>query len=528
MTSSGFAALMALSQAQTQESTRAADSIQAERRRKEEARRLQQEEEDRKERERQANMLRHQLQEQKREKERQVKRELEREAKLKVMERREEEQRQALLYGRKRTREGASRHSAPSAAGKRTSDDDSEADGALALTREEKRERRLQQQFSQNATRRAGSSAGTSRAGRRLPGGAFNVTAPSSQATGGSADSSGSIRARLTAMPNTLTRLNTVKRDTRTIDEILRDRAKARESKTLEGEEAREFHDWFGAKSKSASTTKASSPPSPVASGASTPSTFPHQLDMVPSETKSPPSSQSTGSRTASLPPLRSTPKTAAKASSHRAKSSRPLLLNTKATSSANASLQSKRARSSPSTYNGSESDSEYERPPNKRAANAGNGIQDEIWKIFGRDRSKYVSRNVLSDDEDMEADVRALEREELTRCVASIFRTLLVTLMSPLAPELLGRRTWRRRKKSVATMKKSAAVAKNKNVRIDCQCVMISATIALCPFSLGTSAPMLGTILTTTFCLFYGVSRLYWSQCLTQHTAKPHLYCTG
>ena len=220
MTSRGFAALMALSQAQTQESTRAADSIQAERRRKEEARRRQQEEEDRKERERQAKMLRHRLEEQKREKERQEKREREREAHLKEIGRREEEQRQALLYGSKRAKDVAPRHPTSSAASKRISEDDDEA--GLALTREEKRERRLQLQFSQNAARRAGSSAGTSRVGRRLPGGAVNVTA-SSQSTDGSAGGTHSVRARLTAMPNTLTKLNTIKRDTRTIDEILRD-----------------------------------------------------------------------------------------------------------------------------------------------------------------------------------------------------------------------------------------------------------------------------------------------------------------
>jgi protein SPT2 len=30
-----------------------------------------------------------------------------------------------------------------------------------------------------------------------------------------------------------------------------------------------------------------------------------------------------------------------------------------------------------------------------------------------GRDRSAYLSRDVVSDDEDMEVDIRALEREE-------------------------------------------------------------------------------------------------------------------
>ncbi|KAI0287284.1 SPT2 chromatin protein-domain-containing protein [Russula brevipes] len=412
MTSNGFAALMALSQAQTQESTRAADSLQAERRRKEEARRRQQEEEERKEREQQAKMIRHQMEEQKREKEGQLKREQEREAKLREMERREEEQRQALLYGPKKARDGASRYPSSSAATKRASDNDSEADAGLALTREEKRERRLQLQFSRNGGRRAGSSAGTSRFGRRLPGGALNVTAPSSQANGGSAINSHSVRARLSAMPNTLTKLNTVKRDTRTIDEILRDRAKARENKTLEGEEAREFHDWFGTKTKGAILT----PPSPTASGTSTPSLFPQRSEMSSSAPKKSSSPRATGSRTPPLSSLRSTPKAATKASSFGPKYPRASPQINKPTPGPSAIPQNKRARSPPSTYDGSESDSEGDdKPPRKRAAAASNGIQDEIWKIFGRDRSKYVSRNVLSDDEDMEADVRALQREELT-----------------------------------------------------------------------------------------------------------------
>ncbi|KAH9966973.1 hypothetical protein BGW80DRAFT_1475410 [Lactifluus volemus] len=406
MTSNGFAALMALSQAQTQESTRAADSIQAERRRKEEIRRRQQEEEDRKERERQAKMLRHHLEEQKREKERQEKKEQEREAKLKEMERREEELRQALLYGPRKSREGAaSRYptSSSASASKRTSDDDDDDDGeALALTREEKRERRLQLQFSQNGTRRPGVSfSGTSRVGRRLPGGGGAIKPPTTTAGSKSASGGGhSVRARLTAMPNTLTKLNTVKRDTRTIDEILRDRAKARENKTLEGEEAREFHNWFGTKPKGGATTMAkattSSPPSSAAaSGASTPTGFSHRADASLNASRRPSSSpRPTGSR--ALPLSRPATKTAAtstttstKSSSHAAKLSRPFpLTNKAAASSSSVSLPKKRP------------------PPHSGPRNL---------EIFGRDRSKYISRDVLSDDEDMEADMTALEREELT-----------------------------------------------------------------------------------------------------------------
>jgi hypothetical protein len=37
---------------------------------------------------------------------------------------------------------------------------------------------------------------------------------------------------------------------------------------------------------------------------------------------------------------------------------------------------------------------------------------------MFGKDRNKYVGRDVLSDDEDMEADATALEMEEYRRSV--------------------------------------------------------------------------------------------------------------
>jgi hypothetical protein len=37
---------------------------------------------------------------------------------------------------------------------------------------------------------------------------------------------------------------------------------------------------------------------------------------------------------------------------------------------------------------------------------------------MFGKDRNKYVARDVMSDDEDMEADATALEMEEYRRLV--------------------------------------------------------------------------------------------------------------
>ncbi len=71
-------------------------------------------------------------------------------------------------------------------------------------------------------------------------------------------DSAGlSVKERLQAVPLTLTKLNIVKRDVRTIDEILADRDKARLAarggvkKVIEGDDAKEFGDWFAKKKKS-------------------------------------------------------------------------------------------------------------------------------------------------------------------------------------------------------------------------------------------------------------------------------------
>src|ERR1700722_1554756 len=50
------------------------------------------------------------------------------------------------------------------------------------------------------------------------------------------------------------------------------------------------------------------------------------------------------------------------------------------------------------------------------------NAIRNEIWKMFGKDRSTYVERVVFGDEEDMEADVTAMEKEELRRSVARFF----------------------------------------------------------------------------------------------------------
>ena len=40
------------------------------------------------------------------------------------------------------------------------------------------------------------------------------------------------------------------------------------------------------------------------------------------------------------------------------------------------------------------------------------------IWNMFGRNRDEYVSKDIFSDDEDMEADASCVAREEAIRLV--------------------------------------------------------------------------------------------------------------
>jgi protein SPT2 len=71
-------------------------------------------------------------------------------------------------------------------------------------------------------------------------------------------------------------------------------------------------------------------------------------------------------------------------------------------------------------------SESRSESPPSKRRAQSGveedlpNDISSTIWSLFGRKRDSYVAMDVFSDDEDMEADADALEREEMRRSALS------------------------------------------------------------------------------------------------------------
>ena len=276
---------MALSATQTRESQSAVQTALAQRQQKEELRRKQQEERERQEHEIERKLRLKHFEDQRREEERERLAQQAEKATEAARRRREEEQRDALRYGPKKVKAVNSRSGSPepkwptSSTHNRTREevrkrrfpDEDDEDGPEFLTREEKRERKQQQEMRKlfNTTKRSSHAGGHSKSGRRLPGGAFDVATTSK--TSDPSSPSKSVKERLAAMPNTLTKLNVVKRDTRTIDEILQDRAKAKEGKVLDGDDAREFADWFSS-SKEKDAAKKPSNLSATNSGANSPS----------------------------------------------------------------------------------------------------------------------------------------------------------------------------------------------------------------------------------------------------------------
>jgi protein SPT2 len=411
---------MALSASQTKESQSAVQIALLQRQRNEELQRKKREESDRKEREEAAKLRQKRFEDEKKQRELQLKRETEMRRMEEEQARREEEQRNALVYGPKKTKSGSKW---PTSSGiskevrKRRSPSDEEngsssGSPAMALTREEKRQRRVEYEMRRGyAFKRAATSSGYSKAGRRLPGGAIDAT---SAPTSDSCNNSQSVKARLAALPNTLTKLNVHKRDTRTIDEILQDRAKAKTA-TLDGDDAKEFNDWFGkgkkdtgktstqvstaAPSRASSSSNSPGPSAsrPVNSGASKTSITPKSAVLSFSKT-----SQSKGADTSQSLKTEVKPKsTATFPPSMKSQACKP-------SSAARSAGPTKKRPRSPSS-------SLSPPPPKRRPASAEvESYSSEIWKLFGKDRSKYVQQDVYSDDEDMEVGAGVLEREEL------------------------------------------------------------------------------------------------------------------
>lgn len=415
-----FAALMALSASQTKESQSAVQTALLQRQRNEELQRKKREEFDRKEREEAAKLRQKRFEDEKKQRELQLKRESEMRRMEEEQARREEEQRNALLYGPKRAKlgskwpssSGTSKESIPRRRLPSDEEDGSRSGSpAMALTREEKRRRRVEFELRRGyASKRAASSSGYHKAGRRLPGGAIDAT---SAPTSDSGNGSQSVKARLSALPNTLTKLNVHKRDTRTIDEILQDRAKAKTA-TLDGDDAKEFNDWFGKGKKDTGKTSAqisTAAPSRASSGSSSP------VPSAPRSVNSGTSKTSTASKSAVLS-FSKTPQSKGADSFQSLKTE----VKSKSTSiftpsmKSQASKPSSAARSAGPTKKRPRSPSSLSPPPPKRrpASTEVESYSNEIWKLFGKDRSKYVEQDVYSDEEDMEVDAGVLEREEL------------------------------------------------------------------------------------------------------------------
>ncbi|KAG8678342.1 hypothetical protein FRC09_019916, partial [Ceratobasidium sp. 395] len=126
---------------------------------------------------------------------------------------------------------------------------DALANGAMGLTRQEKRARQTAAWDDSGSRSRFISK--KRKAGAFLPGGALNVEAGSGSSSSGG--SGLSVRARLAASHTGLIKLNTDKRDMRSIDEITRDLQEKRGGgievkKVITGHEAEKFTDWFSTK----------------------------------------------------------------------------------------------------------------------------------------------------------------------------------------------------------------------------------------------------------------------------------------
>lgn len=538
-----FAALMALSNAQTAQTSREVELRLKERERKAQAERKQQEERERREKELEEKIRLRHFEEQKREKERQERREQERLAKERERERREEEQRQSLLHGPRKAHGKDAGSRWPSAKRRNLDDDDDDdgegASGAMALTRQEKRERKFQLELRRSAAaskRASGSSA--ARYGHRLPGGAIDM--PSTAAALATSDAGGSLRARLAAMPNTLTKLNVNKRDTRTIDEILQDRARAKASQVLDGEEAREFNDWFGSKPKA--STRPHSSVSPTVSGTSTPPVS--KQPTAPSSSSfafSAPIPRKSSSATAPSSKPLATPVNKSSKAAHSIKNSANSLTKREQDSRsapANLSRSSVPSRTMPSSSkivptkysangSGRPSHSSHRKrprspslsdspspPPPKRSqhrsqSSAPNDISAEIWKLFGKDRGAYVQRDVFSDDEDMEVDAREVEREEMRRFVSpSVSRTFHPKKPLFIVHAWPRRKILKRKLRRNGTKKRSEDASSNVNAGANADSGNKSVFCRSCP-GLGSFTVISQTSRCTKMCVFSCIKSL-------------------
>jgi protein SPT2 len=278
-----FANLMAISATNTRKSQLAVETALQERQRKEALQRKQREEREAKELEQEKKLRLRRLEEEKRQQERERRLEEERQAKALALQRKEEAQREALRHGPKKAAKLAASGSAGGSSGSAGGDhpkwpksssaaaktrllDDSDGESpGLGLTREELRKKKQEAELRRMYKTSKKSTQSSRRSGKNklhLPGGALNVVKPEEEEEDPNPPQ-GSVRDRLLNKPNTLTRLNLVKKDQRTIFEQLED---ARASKkVLDGHEALQFDSWFSnSKKKEADKKRSPVPISPA------------------------------------------------------------------------------------------------------------------------------------------------------------------------------------------------------------------------------------------------------------------------
>lgn len=526
--SARFAELMALSASKTRETNAATEQLLAEKKRKEEQRLKEQQARDAREREMRAALVRRRLEEAQRAEERQRRQEEERARKEAVLARREEQLRLNLIYGKdKRSALGSSSSSGSGSRGRKGKSGDDDGDeneiGSSVLTREEKRMRRLNNDLNRSFTSKRKDVPYSSVNSPRRPGAGRSLghdvieAQKGNQSSGSAADDASSrqsLRKQLASMPQQLIKLNTVKRDTRTIDEIMNDLQRAKDQRVIAGEDARGFKDWFASKEKEKEKerekeSKETGVPVPAntskkaRSWSRSPSEEPHVADtgrraksaVRSMETGATSSGRSTPS--APKPPERKEPRTkvtiikpeprgsidfqktsrvypeAPKPSTNLSSKQQAVRSATSLADRSNTSRPTKRKRSySPESLYDSDNlddDDRYDDygargrgRSSSRAARPKNDISSEIWRLFGKDRDRYVQNDVYSDeDDDMEVDADALRREELRRCVfvsvtsCSLFSCSLSLL--PIARDL-------RREKMRLLLRKSD-VMKRRNV---------------------------------------------------------------
>ena len=301
-----FASLMAISATHTKESQRVVEDALQERRRKEAQQKKQQEEREAKEKEQERKLRLKRFEDQKREQERLQRLEIERQAKQLALQRREEEQRDALRYGPKKAGKLAGKHGStgsgdspnwPSSSSSRREavrklrlpDDQADESSSPALTREEIRERKLQAELRKtyNTAKRSTATGAYAKRGK-LPGGVLDIKA--SGATVGVAAGQ-TVKERLASLPMTLKVLGGKNKDRRSELEMFYDSKKKRSGQVLEGDEARNFDGYFAPTKKERERLKQAQAVAASAnnSGADSPrprecvsGTIPSDCDLLP------------------------------------------------------------------------------------------------------------------------------------------------------------------------------------------------------------------------------------------------------